>query len=243
MKCKNCGAEISGSGKFCGICGAANTEAEEDQRDLPDITATFDTDIDTNDKNDDIDDILNGFERISDKIGEDETTVSEKEVQKNSEGEDDKMNNENNEYVQQNENPQNSNTQGGSVQNGYQQNPQYGGNPNMPYGGYPQNGCYNPYGGYPQQPPYPAPYPQPQPYQQNTDNAEEGKKGKKTKQKRVVSVGIAVFCIIMVLILSALCGYLFETCLRHGIDPLRPGKPSNNMVIVENSISEELQNG
>ena len=106
-----------------------------------------------------------------------------------------------------------------------------------------QNGCYNPYGGYPQQPPYPAPYPQPQPYQQNTDNTEEGKKGKKTKQKRVVSVGIAVFCIIMVLILSALCGYLFETCLRHGIDPLRPGKPSNNMVIVENSISEELQNG
>ncbi len=242
MKCKSCGAEISELNKFCGICGAANTDDTAEENIFPDVTVS---DINTEDKNDEIDDILSKYGKSSEENGEDETTVPESAAREDFEGEDNKMNNENSEYLQQGEIPQNTNAQGSNAQNNNYQagaNPQYGGgNPNMPYNGYPQNGYYAPYGGGYPQAPFPAPYPQP--YQQNVNNAEEGKKGRKTKQKRTVSVGVAVLCIIAVLILSAICGYLIETCFRNGINPFNFNKPNGMVLITENNISEEMQNG
>ena len=244
MKCKSCGAEISELNKFCGICGAANIIEENSSDSDSAETAREDTslDMDAEDKRDEIDDILNSYSKSYEKNGEEETTApaAENAVRETLEGDDSNMKKDDSVYLQQNENAQSNNAQGSNYQAGA--NPQYGGgNPNMRYNGYPQNGYYNPYGGYPQ-PPFAAPYPQPYP-QNNSNNAEEDKKGKKTKQKRTVSVGVAVFCIIMVLILSAVCGYLTETCLRHGINPLMPNKTSSIVLITENNISEDMQNG
>lgn len=250
MKCKSCGAEISETNKFCGICGAANNVDESSLE--SDLTEAAKEDnslgIGLGDKKerDEIDDILNTYGKKSDESGQSSDSDEDGAAQpsENAAGENPETNNANSEKeygvpLQQNDNPRRNNGPMGG-------NPQYnsgGSSFNMPYNGYPQNNpnnYYGPYGGGYPQPPFVPPYPQP--YPQN-DSSDSGKKGKKTKEKRVVSLGIAVFCIILVLFLSAMCGYLTEICFRNGINPLNPKKTHSIILIDEDRISGELPNG
>lgn len=257
MKCKACGAEISETNKFCGICGAANvTEKEGINSDLSeagkeegDLSAT----LKEKSERDEIDDILNSYGRKSEESAlsaesDGDAKASENAAGEKRENESADREKENEAYSRQNENPQiyNGHTEGNPQINNGQAgvNPQYnrGGNVNMPYGGYPQNpnSFYGPYGGGYPQPPFPPPYPQPYPRDANSDN--DGK-GKKTKEKRTVSLGIAVLCIILVLFLSAMCGYLTEVCFRNGINPLKPFMAHSIILIDGNQIDGELHNG
>lgn len=255
MKCKSCGVELSENSKFCGICGAANT-FEEDNGDSVSVEEVKEeipaVDNILEDRKDEIDDILSKYDNKSEESvtaayedAQSAVHTSEAAGREDLGGDIAKSEQQDDRPQQQEEIAQRNNYQAGA-------NPQYGGNnnPNMPYNGYPQNNqnpYYTPYGGgYPQNPafipPYPQGYPQnnPMPNQNNTDT--QGK-GTKTKEKRVVSLGVAVFCIIMVLILSAICGYLTEICLGSGINPLNPSKTYSIVQLDGNTISEGSQNG
>lgn len=221
MKCRNCGAEIAESNKFCGICGAPNILEENAQNNPADENGEYG-----------IDDILNSYGgKSEEKAKSDEApeigSESGGEASQNAVGTADSGEaavhgvqpaeniqeekaadtdgrKENGGFSHQRENiPQN-----------YQEgSPQYNPN-NMPYGNYPPNGQNGYYGsnmnGFPQNPAF-VPYGQ--------SSGEAGKKEKRKKEKRVVSLGVAVFCIIVTLIMSAFCGFLLETCLRNDIDP------------------------
>lgn len=245
MKCKSCGAEISETNKFCGMCGAANTVDESSP--IPDPTegakaeSSFDAVREDKNERDEIDDILDTFGKKSDESGQSADSNGDAAAQpsENPTKEDSDADNANSEKnhgvpLQQNENPPGNNGKTGG-------NPQYNMGGNMPYNGYPQNNPNNYYGqyggGYPQPafvPPYPQPYPQ-------NNSSDTGVKGKKTKEKRVVSLGIAVFCIILVLILSAICGYLTEICFRNGVNPLKPNKTHSIILITEDQIEKEIE--
>lgn len=244
MKCKSCGEEISETNKFCGICGAANTVGENSlNSDLTERVNEGPLDIGREDKNvrDEIDDILNAYGKKTDESGQSADSDADGAAQssENAAGENSQTDNPNSEkehsvLLQQNEYPPQNNGQTGV-------NPQnnMGGNVNMPYNGYPQNNpnnYYGPYGGGYPQPPFAPPYPQ-------NNGSDGGGKDKKTKEKRVVSLGVAVFCIILVLILSTICGYLTEICLRNGVNPLKPNKTHSIVLIDEDRISEDLPNG
>ncbi len=242
MKCKSCGAEIAENNKFCGICGAPNIVNDQVQNEETGLNnnAAENTDYQ-------IDDILKSYEHKSEK------TVSTKEdtIESASEvgGEEDRITDFSQATEQEtdrnaNKERQNSDNftqqRGNIPQNNYQgANPQYNAIPNAPYGNYSQNGYYNSAGGYPQGSAFVPPYSQ--------NNAVSGNSAdnnkKKGKEKKVVSLGIAIFCVIMVLILSAACGYLLETCFRNNINPFAVGKTSSIVQIAGTQIEGDCLNG
>ncbi len=218
MKCRSCGEEIAESNKFCGICGAPNTAREEAQNDRIGESAAEEQ----------IDDILNSYggkseeeanswenSKLGWEDGNEEPADKETDAAEDAEGAVGIAENAEQERTadfngKKSENiPQN--FQGG--------NPQYNPN-NMPYGNYPpynQNGYYGSnMNGYPQNPAF-VPL-------CNQNNQNDGKKEESEKEKKTISVGVAVFCIIVALIMSAFCGFLLETCLRNNINPFAAAK-------------------
>ncbi len=232
MKCKVCGAEVLENSKFCGICG---TRIEFDSNDLQNQEKKINIDNLPSDDDviiigdDDSEDSENSASSISEKeqndfansslqqpdtvtnnsvnsMGSKETQgeelLSTKEITEENNSSKDSIG-DNKDAVKENNGNPSVNPQA-SEDKSKAQNPQYG--------------YYNQYQPYPPYPPYPYPY-----YTENNPNPKEesGKKDVK-KEKRVVSLGVAVFCIIAVFVFAVICGYLAETCLRNGINPFRP---------------------
>lgn len=242
MKCKSCGAEIAESNKFCGICGAPNITSGEAQNDrIGENTAAESKDYQ-------IDDILNSYSgkseeeikskevsEITSENSREETAEKEIETVGSTDGNIQLSNNAEQERTADSSDKKESggfSYQNKNIQQNYQGgNPQYNPN-NMPYGNYPPNNQNGYYGsnmnGYPQNPAF-VPYNQDN---QDNDKNEDGKKG-----KRVVSLGIAVFSIIVALIMSAFCGFLLETCIRNNINPFTAAKTSS---IVQNTNSQDI---
>lgn len=249
MKCKSCGAEIDENNKFCGICGAPNIGNDQVQN-----TSSFENSTEeiglnnTTAENTEyqIDDILKSYEhKAEEKVSAEENAVesanevgaeedrgtgfseaAEQETDHNAA----KKRQSSDNLTQQRDNIPQNNYQGA--------NPQYSVPPNVPYGNYSQSGYYNSVGGYPQVPAFIPPYNQNNAMpDNNTDNKKNG------KEKRVVSFGIAIFCVIMVLILSAVCGYLLEICFRNNINPFAVRKTSSIVQIAEAQITGDCPNG
>lgn len=243
MKCKSCGAEIAENNKFCGICGAPNIVSDQVQNSEERIGLNNTAD---ENKEYQIDDILKNYEHKTEETVSTEEDTGES---ANNDGAEDDRDAGFSEAAEQatdrnaakeRQSSDNLKQQRDNIpQNNYQgANPQYNVPPNAPYGNYPQNGYYNSFGGYPQGPAFIPPY-----NQNNAMPSDSTDNKKKKKEKKVISFGIAVFCVIVVLILSALCGYLLETCFRNSVNPFALGKTSSIVQVAGTQIEGDCPNG